>query len=93
MASSERGTKRTDPDTGKKFYDLNMDPIVSPYTGKSYPRSYFEQVLAGKPHAHVLQRRRRSHLVLVGGDGLGRTGESVLFALRRHGPSVYPISR
>jgi uncharacterized protein (TIGR02300 family) len=49
MASSERGTKRTDPDTGKKFYDLNMDPIVSPYTGKSYPRSYFEQVLAGKP--------------------------------------------
>lgn len=49
MASSERGTKRTDPETGKKFYDLNMDPIVSPYTGKSYPRSYFEQVLASKP--------------------------------------------
>ena len=46
---AERGTKRTDPDTGKKFYDLNMDPIVSPYTGKSYPRSFFEQVLAGKP--------------------------------------------
>lgn len=49
MASSERGTKRTDPDTGKKFYDLNMDPVVSPYSGKSYPRSYFEQVLSGKP--------------------------------------------
>ena len=48
MANSERGTKRTDPDTGKKFYDLNMDPIVSPYTGKSYPRSFFEQ-LPGKP--------------------------------------------
>jgi uncharacterized protein (TIGR02300 family) len=48
MASSERGTKRTDPDTGKKFYDLNLDPIVSPYTGKSYPRSYFEAVLTGK---------------------------------------------
>ena len=39
----DRGTKREDPDTGKKFYDLNKDPIVSPYTGKSYPRSYFEQ--------------------------------------------------
>jgi uncharacterized protein (TIGR02300 family) len=38
----DRGTKREDPDTGKKFYDLNKDPIVSPYTGKSYPRSYFE---------------------------------------------------
>jgi uncharacterized protein (TIGR02300 family) len=38
----DRGTKREDPDTGKKFYDLNRDPIVSPYTGKSYPRSFFE---------------------------------------------------
>jgi uncharacterized protein (TIGR02300 family) len=45
--ANERGTKRTDPDTGKKFYDLNMDPIVSPYSGKSYPRSFFEQ-LSGK---------------------------------------------
>ena len=43
MATLNRGTKREDPDTGKKFYDLNKDPIVSPYTGKSYPRSYFEQ--------------------------------------------------
>ena len=41
MAKSELGTKRTDPETGKKFYDLNKDPIVSPYTGKTYPRSYF----------------------------------------------------
>ena len=39
----DRGTKREDPETGKKFYDLNRDPIVSPYTGKSYPRSYFDQ--------------------------------------------------
>lgn len=42
MAKSELGTKRVDPETGRKFYDLNKDPIVSPYTGKSYPRSYFE---------------------------------------------------
>lgn len=41
--NQDRGTKREDPETGKKFYDLNRDPIVSPYTGKSYPRSYFEQ--------------------------------------------------
>ena len=41
--ADNRGTKREDPETGKKFYDLNKDPIVSPYTGKSYPRSYFEQ--------------------------------------------------
>lgn len=42
MAKPELGTKRIDPETGKKFYDLNRDPIVSPYTGISYPRSYFE---------------------------------------------------
>ena len=43
MAKAELGTKRVDPDTGRKFYDLNRDPIVSPYTGKSYPRSFFEE--------------------------------------------------
>ncbi len=53
MAKDERGTKREDPDTGKKFYDLNKDPIVSPYTGKSYPRSYFEQTLRGGRAAPV----------------------------------------
>jgi len=48
LATNDRGTKREDPETGKKFYDLNKDPIVSPYTGKSYPRSFFEQNLATK---------------------------------------------
>jgi uncharacterized protein (TIGR02300 family) len=43
VAKTELGTKRIDPETGRKFYDLNKDPIVSPYTGKSYPRSYFEE--------------------------------------------------
>ena len=48
MAKPELGTKRIDPETGRKFYDLGKDPIVSPYTGKSYPLSYFETV-AAKP--------------------------------------------
>ncbi|MBA4781950.1 MAG: TIGR02300 family protein [Rhizobiales bacterium] len=42
MATPEAGTKRVCPETGKKFYDLNKDPIVSPYTGESYPRAFFE---------------------------------------------------
>jgi uncharacterized protein (TIGR02300 family) len=42
VAKNELGTKRIDPETGRKFYDLNKDPIVSPYTGKTYPRSAFE---------------------------------------------------
>lgn len=44
MAKSDLGTKRTCPETGKKFYDLNKDPIVSPYTGIAYPLTAFEQV-------------------------------------------------
>jgi uncharacterized protein (TIGR02300 family) len=51
LANDPRGTKREDPETGKKFYDLNKDPIVSPYTGKSYPRSYFEQTVSKKAAA------------------------------------------
>jgi uncharacterized protein (TIGR02300 family) len=43
VAKAELGTKRTDPDTGKKFYDLNRDPVVSPYTGKAWPLSFFEE--------------------------------------------------
>jgi uncharacterized protein (TIGR02300 family) len=48
VAKAELGTKRVDPETGKKFYDLNKDPIVSPFTGVSYPRSYFESGPAAK---------------------------------------------
>ena len=29
MAKPELGTKRVDPETGRKFYDLNKDPILS----------------------------------------------------------------
>jgi uncharacterized protein (TIGR02300 family) len=46
VVKPELGTKRIDPETGKKFYDLNRDPIVSPYTGKSYPLSFFEETSA-----------------------------------------------
>lgn len=46
MPKPDLGAKRTCPETGKKFYDLNKDPIVSPFTGKQYPRSYFEEVIA-----------------------------------------------
>jgi uncharacterized protein (TIGR02300 family) len=46
VAKAELGTKRIDPETGRKFYDLNRDPIVSPYTGKSYPLSFFEETSA-----------------------------------------------
>ena len=34
MPEPEWGTKRICPTTGQRFYDLNKDPIVSPYTGE-----------------------------------------------------------
>ena len=37
MAKAELGTKRVCPTTGRKFYDLNKDPVISPYTGEVVP--------------------------------------------------------
>ncbi|WP_420857479.1 TIGR02300 family protein [Marivivens marinus] len=35
MPKEEWGTKRICPTTGKRFYDLNANPIISPYTGET----------------------------------------------------------
>jgi uncharacterized protein (TIGR02300 family) len=37
VAKSDLGTKRICPATGKKFYDLNKNPVISPYTGEVVP--------------------------------------------------------
>ncbi len=34
MPKEEWGVKRVCPTTGKRFYDLNRNPIVSPYSGE-----------------------------------------------------------
>jgi len=34
MPKEEWGVKRICPTTGKRFYDLNRKPVVSPYTGE-----------------------------------------------------------
>ena len=61
MAKPELGTKRIDPETGKKFYDLNKDPVVSPYTGKSYPLSFFAESSA----AAVLEKAEEEDVAEV----------------------------
>ncbi len=35
MPKEEWGKKRICPTTGKRFYDLNKTPIISPYTGET----------------------------------------------------------
>ena len=37
MARLELGTKRICPTTGRKFYDLGKDPVISPYSGEVVP--------------------------------------------------------
>lgn len=34
MPKEDWGVKRLCPTTGKRFYDLNRSPIISPYTGE-----------------------------------------------------------
>jgi len=51
VAKAELGVKRVCPVTGRKFYDLNSDPVVSPYSGQSYPRSFFEPAVRGAAKA------------------------------------------
>jgi uncharacterized protein (TIGR02300 family) len=37
VVKPDLGTKRVCPVTGRKFYDLNKDPVISPYTGQIVP--------------------------------------------------------
>ncbi|SFJ74436.1 TIGR02300 family protein [Bradyrhizobium sp. Gha] len=48
MAKSELGTKRICPTTGKKFYDLNKNPVISPYTGEVVPIAPIATARAGR---------------------------------------------
>jgi len=37
MPKEEWGVKRLCPATGKRFYDMNKTPVISPYTGEIVP--------------------------------------------------------
>ncbi|MFN4098434.1 MAG: TIGR02300 family protein [Pararhodobacter sp.] len=37
MPKEEWGVKRLCPATGKRFYDMNKSPVISPYTGEIVP--------------------------------------------------------
>jgi uncharacterized protein (TIGR02300 family) len=61
VAKSDLGTKRVCPTTGKKFYDLNKNPVISPYTGEivpiapvAPPRARGEAARASPPAAEVV---------------------------------------
>lgn len=52
MPKEEWGTKRVCPTTGKRFYDLNRDPVVSPYTGEVVPLD------TGKSRPLIAEKRK-----------------------------------
>ena len=68
MANPELGTKRICPETGRKFYDLNKDPIVSPYTGTSYPVSFFEIPARAKRGAAAVVPEAEAEVAEVADD-------------------------
>jgi uncharacterized protein (TIGR02300 family) len=56
MAKPELGTKRVCPETGRKFYDLNKSPVISPYTGKVVPVETLATRARAEPQAPVVVR-------------------------------------
>jgi uncharacterized protein (TIGR02300 family) len=51
-------SKRICPTTGKKFYDLGRDPVISPYTGEAVPTA--ASVSFGQGSASVVARKQAS---------------------------------
>lgn len=60
MPKAEWGTKRICPTTGKRFYDLNRNPIVSPYTGEVVDIETVRRKAAG---AIIAQEAKSSNLL------------------------------
>ncbi len=58
MARPELGTKQICPTTGRKFYDLGRNPIVSPYSGEIVPLK--ASTAPGRYSAPVAARREES---------------------------------
>ncbi len=64
MPLAEWGTKRICPTTGKRFYDLNRNPVVSPYTGEVVDIESARRKMAASVIARV-QPEKDEDLTLV----------------------------
>ena len=63
MPKAEWGTKRICPTTGKRFYDLNRSPIVSPYTGEIVDIESVRRKMAASVIARVVPEKDDDPLV------------------------------
>jgi uncharacterized protein (TIGR02300 family) len=57
MSKEDWGTKRICPTTGKRFYDLNRMPVVSPYTGEVVDIESARRKLAAAVISRVLPEK------------------------------------
>ena len=78
MPKEEWGTKRVCPTTGKRFYDLNRSPIVSPYTGEVVDIESARRKLAASVISRVSPEKDEDTLVddLDADDDLLETAET-----------------
>jgi uncharacterized protein (TIGR02300 family) len=76
MPKEEWGTKRICPTTGKRFYDLNRSPIISPYTGEVVDIETARRKMAAAVISRVLPEKDDDVLVddLEADDELLETG-------------------
>jgi len=63
MPKAEWGTKRICPTTGKRFYDLNRSPIVSPYSGEVVDIESVRRKMAASVIARVVPEKDDDPLV------------------------------
>jgi uncharacterized protein (TIGR02300 family) len=76
MPNPEWGTKRICPTTGKRFYDLNRSPIISPYTGEVVDIEVARRKMAASVVARVVPEKDDAVLVddIEGEDDLLQAG-------------------
>jgi len=76
MPNPQWGTKRICPTTGKRFYDLNRSPIISPYTGEVVDIETARRKMAASVIARVVPEKDDAVLVddIEGEDELLETG-------------------
>jgi len=63
MPKEDWGTKRICPTTGKRFYDMNRSPVVSPYTGEVVDIESARRKLAASVIARVSPQKDEDVLV------------------------------
>jgi len=76
MPNPDWGTKRICPTTGKRFYDLNRRPIVSPYSGEVVDIETARRKMTASVIARVVPEKDDAVLVddTEGEDELLETG-------------------